>query len=33
MLLQMLDTSAGSKTIWEDIVLAAISTQQFCFIQ
>jgi hypothetical protein len=33
MLLQMLDASAGSKTVWEDIVLAAISTQQFCFIQ
>lgn len=32
-LLQMLDASAGSKTIWEDIVLAAISTRQFCFIQ
>lgn len=33
MLLQMLDASAGSKTIWEDIILAAVSTQQFCFIQ
>jgi hypothetical protein len=33
MMLQMLDAAAGSKTVWEDIVLAAISTQQFCFIQ
>lgn len=33
LLLQTLDASAGSKSVWEDIVLAAISTQQFCFIQ
>jgi hypothetical protein len=33
MLLQMLDASAGSQSAWEDIVLSALSTQQFCFIQ
>jgi hypothetical protein len=32
-LLQMLDASGGSSTIWEDIILGAISTRQFCFIQ
>ena len=32
MLLQRLDTAAGSKTIWDDIVMAAISTQRFLFI-
>jgi hypothetical protein len=31
-LLQMLDQAAGSKTIWDDIVLAAISTERFLFI-
>jgi len=33
MLLQMLDASGGSQTAWEDIILSALSTQQFCFIQ
>jgi hypothetical protein len=33
MLFQMLDSAAGSKTIWEDVVLAAVSTEQFLFIQ
>ncbi len=33
MLFQMLDASAGSSSIWEDIILAGISTRQFCFIQ
>ena len=32
MLLQRLDAAAGSKTIWDDIVMAAISTQRFLFI-
>ena len=32
MLLQKLDVAAGSKTIWDDIVMAAISTQRFLFI-
>ena len=32
-LLTTLDSAAGAATAWEDIVLAAISTQQFCFIQ
>jgi len=32
MLLQKLDTAAGSKTIWDDIVMAAVSTQRFLFI-
>lgn len=32
-LLQMLEARAGANTVWEDIILAAISTQQFCFIQ
>jgi len=32
MLFQKLDVAAGSKTIWDDIVMAAISTQRFLFI-
>ena len=32
-LLQMLDQAAGSNTIWDDILLAAISTEQFLFVQ
>ena len=33
MVLQTLDASGNSRTVWDDIALAAISTQQFCFIQ
>ncbi|MFZ4767645.1 MAG: DUF1553 domain-containing protein, partial [Roseimicrobium sp.] len=33
LLLEMLDSPARSNSIWEDVVLAAVSTQQFCFIQ
>jgi hypothetical protein len=32
LILQKLDAAAGSKTIWDDIVMAAISTQRFLFI-
>lgn len=32
MILQTLDRAGGSKTIWDDIVMAAISTQRFLFI-
>lgn len=32
-LLSTLDSAAGSKTIWEDIVSAAVGTQRFLFIE
>ncbi len=32
LLLQALDQAAGSKTIWDDLIMAAISTQRFLFI-
>lgn len=31
--LQTLESNAGSKTIWEDLTLAALSTQRFLFIE
>jgi hypothetical protein len=32
-MLQTLESYASSKTLWEDIILAALSTQRFIFVE
>ena len=32
-MLQTLESYASSKTLWEDITLAALSTQRFIFVE